>query len=283
MVRNVSIWCGIVLIALATGCKNQEPATVDQQAQAPQAPAAVQASAPVAPAAQAAVKTGTVAETMNAGGYTYMLVDDGAGQIWVAILQSDVAVGQEVSYYDGMVMENFASKTLDRTFDKVVFSSGLVGAQPAGGAVSAPSAAGSFDQALGSEMQAMGGQAPMMPPGSRKAVVPFTEIKVDKAIGDNSYTVGELYEKGAELNGQKITVRGKIVKVSSNIMGRNWLHIQDGTGSPEANTHDLVVTTTTVPDQGWDIITVQGVIAANKDFGAGYFYAVILEEAAITQ
>ena len=282
MVRNVSIWCGIVLIVLATGCKSQEPATVEQQAQAPQAPATVQAPAPAAPAAQAAVKKGMVAETMNAGGYTYMLVDNGTAQTWVAILQSDVAVGQEVSFYDGMVMENFVSKTLDRSFDKLVFSSGLVGEQPAGGAVSAPSAANSFDQALGGEMQSMGGQA-AMGGGSRKAVVPFAEIKVDKATGENSYTVGELYEKAVDLNGQTVTVRGKIVKVSSNIMGRNWIHIQDGTGSPAANTHDLVVTTAAVPDQGWDIITVQGVIAANKDFGAGYSYAVILEEAAINQ
>jgi len=285
MLRNVSIWCGIVLIVLATGCKSQEPANVEQQAQAPQAPqahATVQAPAPAAPAAQAAIKKGTVAETMNAGGYTYMLVDDGTAQIWVAILQSDVAVGQEVSFYDGMVMENFASKTLDRTFDKIVFSSGQVGEQPAGGAVPAPSAAGSFDQALGSEMQSMGGQA-AMGGGSLKAIVPFAEIKVDKATGENSYSVGELHEKAVELNGQTVIVRGKIVKVSSNIMGRNWLHIQDGTGSPDANTHDLVVTTTAVPDQGWDVVTVQGVIAANKDFGAGYFYAVILEEAAITQ
>ena len=290
MVRNVSIWCGIVLIVLATGCKSQEPATVEQQAQAPeaqapQAPATVQAPAPAAPAepaAQAAVKKGMVAETMDAGGYTYMLVDDGTAQTWVAILQSDVAVGQEVSYYDGMVMENFVSKTLDRTFDKLIFSSGLVGEQPAGGTVAAPSATESFDQALSSEMQSMGGQAPIGS-GSRKAVVPFTEIKVDKATGENSYTVGELYEKAVELNGQTITVRGKIVKVSSNIMGHNWIHIQDGTGSPDANTHDLVLTTKAVPDQGWDIITAQGVIAANKDFGAGYFYAVILEKAAINQ
>ena len=89
MVRNVSIWCGIVLIVLATGCKSQEPATVEQQAQAPQAPATVQAPAPAEPAepaAPAAVKKGTVAESMNAGGYTYMLVDDGSAQTWVAIL-----------------------------------------------------------------------------------------------------------------------------------------------------------------------------------------------------
>ena len=287
MVRNISIWCGVVLIVLATGCKSQEPATVEQQsqapeAQAPQAPATVQAPVPAEPAAQAAVKKGMVAETMDAGGYTYMLVDDGTAQTWVAILQTNVAVGQEVSYYDGMVMENFFSKTLDRTFDKLVFSSGLSGEQPAGGNVSAPSATESFDQALSGEMQSMGGQA-TMPPGSRKAVVPFAEIKVDKATGENSYTVGELYEKAAELNGQKIAVRGKVVKVSRNIMGLNWIHVQDGTGSPDANTHDLVLTTKAVPDQNWDIITAQGVIAANKDFGAGYFYAVILEEAAITQ
>ena len=128
----------------------------------------------------------------------------------------------------------------------------------------------------------MGGQA-VIGSGSRKAVVPFTDIHVDKATGDNSYTVGELYEKAAELDGKSVVVRGKIVKISSHIMGRNWIHIQDGTGNPAENTHDLVVTTTTNPDDSWDVITATGVISANKDFGAGYSYAVILEGAEIGQ
>ena len=66
-------------------------------------------------------------------------------------------------------------------------------------------------------------------------------------------------------------------------MGRNWIHIQDGTGSPDDPTHDLVVTTSQDPEADWDIITVEGILAANKDFGSGYSYRVIIEEASINQ
>ena len=64
-------------------------------------------------------------------------------------------------------------------------------------------------------------------------------------------------------------------------MGRNWIHLQDGTGNPESNTHDLVVTTSQEPAADWDIITIEGVLAADKDFGSGYSYAAIIEEASI--
>ncbi len=65
-------------------------------------------------------------------------------------------------------------------------------------------------------------------------------------------------------------------------MGKNWLHIQDGTGDPGSNTHDLVVTTDGEAEKG-AVVTVEGIIAANKDFGSGYKYDVIIEEAVITQ
>lgn len=282
MLRNISIWCGIVLIVLATGCNRQKSVTGEKEAPAPPAPVTAAGPGPAAQAVQPVVKKGTVVETMDSGGYTYMLVDDGKTQTWVAILQSKVTAGQEVSYYDGMVMPNFTSKTLGRSFDKIVFSSGLVG-QETPGTIPAQSGqtAESFDQALSTEKN-MGGST-IIGSGSRKAVVPFTEIHVDKATGENSFTVGELYEKATELDGKTATVRGKVVKISSNIMGRNWIHIQDGTGNPDDDTHDLVVTTTATPDDSWDIITASGVVSANKDFGAGYTYRVIIEGAKIDQ
>jgi hypothetical protein len=73
------------------------------------------------------------------------------------------------------------------------------------------------------------------------------------------------------------------MKVSPRIMGRNWIHLQDGTGNPDNKTHDLVVTTSQDPDADWDIITVEGVLAANKDFGSGYTYDAIIEDANIKQ
>ena len=79
-----------------------------------------------------------------------------------------------------------------------------------------------------------------------------------------------------------VTVKGQVVKVSKNIMGKNWLHIQDGTGDPNKNTHDLVVTTMDVAEKG-DIVTVDGPAAANKDFGSGYKYYIIIEDGKVTK
>ena len=111
-------------------------------------------------------------------------------------------------------------------------------------------------------------------------MAPFAEIKVEKAVGDNAYTVQEIFAKTTELAGKIVQVRGKVVKFNPHIMGRNWIHIQDGSGDPLQNTHDLVATSTEEAVVG-DVVTVQGKLTANKDFGAGYNYAAIIEEAKI--
>jgi hypothetical protein len=106
---------------------------------------------------------------------------------------------------------------------------------------------------------------------------------MERAAGENGFTVAELFGKAQELDGKSVRVRGQVVKFNANIMGRNWLHIQDGTGSPDANTHDLVITTSQEAAADWDIITMEGVLAANKDFGSGYSYSVIIEEASLKE
>ena len=116
--------------------------------------------------------------------------------------------------------------------------------------------------------------------GSTTAIVPAAEVKVDKATGDNAQTIGECFNKAKELDNKKVRVRGKVMKVSTMIMGKNWIHLQDGTGDPMKNTHDLVVTTQAAPENG-SVVVVEGVLAANKDFGAGYKYDVIVEDAEI--
>ena len=122
------------------------------------------------------------------------------------------------------------------------------------------------------------GQTPQTTGGH--PAVPFSKQKVEKSTAQNGYTVGEIFEKAASLNKQKVTVRGQVVKVNPNIMGRNWLHIQDGTGDPAKNTHDLVVTSADIAEKG-DIISIEGTLAADKDFGFGYKYDVIVEDAVL--
>ena len=109
---------------------------------------------------------------------------------------------------------------------------------------------------------------------------PAGSIKVDKATGPDAYTVEEVHAKGAALDKKKVTVRGKVIKVSTGIMNRNWIHLRDGSGDPAKGTHNLVVTSEDSPAMG-DVVTASGTLAKDKDFGSGYRYAVILEQASI--
>jgi uncharacterized membrane protein YcgQ (UPF0703/DUF1980 family) len=246
--------------------------------QAQQVMAMPKVSAP----ANAPTVTGTIVETMNASGYTYMLVETGTEKTWVAIPAAAVEKGSTVKYYEGMVMKNFTSKTLDRTFDSVVFSPGL--ADEKTGAAQQPASKttkDSFSEAVKAEkMSTAPAPAMNMSAGSAGAIAPLEEISIEKATGTNGYTVEEVFTKAKELAGKKVKVHGKVVKFSSMIMGKNWIHLQDGTGNPMNNSHDLVVTSdeTIAVD---DIVTIEGTLAAEKDFGAGYKYAVIIEDAAI--
>jgi hypothetical protein len=175
-------------------------------------------------------------------------------------------------------MENFTSKTLDRTFDAVVFSPGLADnkVQPAGQA-----ADDSFTAAIKAEKSAAIPDAAMaLSAGSAGAIAPLEEISIEKAAAENGYSVEEIFTKAKELAGKKVRVHGKVVKFSPMIMGKNWVHVQDGTGDPMQNSHDLVMTTGETVTVG-SIVTMEGILAAEKDFGAGYKYAAIVEDAAV--
>jgi len=235
--------------------------------------------------------SGTVLETMDSGGYTYLQIDTGLDKPWVAIPQSAVKVGEKVDCQPGMVMKNFSSKTLNKTFDTIVFSSGLAGAAGNSqggmmGGMGNPHKKGTGmggNDSFASAVQAEGGRPAAQQPaaesgGSLGAMAPFSEIKIEKASGENGYTVEEIFGQRETLNGKTVAVQGKVVKFSPMIMGVNWIHLQDGTGDPMSNTHDLVITTSEEVANG-DVITVEGVLAANKDFGAGYKYEAIVEKA----
>ena len=222
---------------------------------------------------------GKVLEVQSAGGYTYLLLKNNQGTLWTAVPESKVEAGQEVLVSPGMLMKSFESKALGKKFDVIIFSSGLTEAGDVRQAAAAaagknPHASGAMKTSVSdAELEKLSG-------GSARAVVPADEIKVEKAEGDNARTVGECFTEADQLHNKKVQVRGKVVKFSQMIMGKNWIHLQDGTGDPEKKTHDLVVTTSDMAKKG-DIITVQGTLHKDKNFGAGYRYAAILEEAEV--
>lgn len=228
------------------------------------APAAESASQPAAPAI-----SGKVLQTMDSGGYTYMYVQKKSGEkIWVAVMTTPVKVGSQVSFKGGMEMTDFESKSLKRKFDKIFFADS---AAVSGGSEKGAPKASSKDKGKGKS--ASGGS-------KAAASAKDTKISVPKAVGANAYTVQEVFANSAKLNKKKIVVKGKVVKVSSGIMGKNWVHIQDGTGNQAQKNHNLVCTSQDMADVG-EIVTVTGVLAKDKDFGGGYKYSAILEETAI--
>ncbi|HLN90603.1 MAG TPA: hypothetical protein VK429_01940 [Patescibacteria group bacterium] len=118
--------------------------------------------------------------------------------------------------------------------------------------------------------------------GSEGAKAPDASepIKVEKAKGADACTVSEAYENAGKLDKKTVVVRGKVVKVSNGIMGKNWVHLRDGSGDAGKGTNNLVVTTQDVPNVG-AVVTAKGTLHKDKDFGAGYKYRVIVEEATV--
>ncbi|MCF6159197.1 MAG: DNA-binding protein [wastewater metagenome] len=200
--------------------------------------------------------TGKIVETMSSGGYTYLHLEKDGKKIWAAVREMKVKVGDEISLEPGIEMTNFESKTLNRTFDKIIFSAGPVSSQ--------------YHTQHGYGF----GDSKSLEVGAQE------NIKVEKAPGSNAYTVAELHAKRTELDQKSVALRGKVVKVSTGILQRNWIHIQDGTGNPDNGTHDIVVTSQDLPSLG-DVVTVNGVLYKDKDFGSGYLYGVIIEEASV--
>ena len=247
---SLLIIAGLLTLTFA-GCKSETPApAVQTKAPAQQAAPAVQG------------QSGTVVETMNSGGYTYVLVDTGSEQVWAAAPEFVVAVGNEVAVPNGMVMQNHTSKTLDRTFEQILF----VDAVMVGGADTAA--------ALPS------GQPPTnaVPEGHSKPQVSAVDVDLSN-VKKADQSVADIFAQKDALAGKEVTVRGKVVKFSQQIMQTNWVHLQDGTGAE--GTNDLVVTTDAVVAKG-DTILVKGILTANKDFGFGYKYDAIIEGAQVT-
>ncbi len=124
---------------------------------------------------------------------------------------------------------------------------------------------------------------PTMPEGvEHPAAAPAAEIDLAGiAKADGGKTIAEVYGEKDALAGTKVTVRGKVVKSNSGIMGKDWLHVRDGSG--EDGTNDLTLTTNSspLPDVG-EVVLVTGTVVLDKDFGMGYVYPVMIEDAEVT-
>lgn len=247
-------------LILLVACNKSEPVA---------APAATPATAeaPKAAAPVAGGLSGTVEELLSAPGYTYLRLKTAEGEKWAAVPEAQLTIGQSVTLERPMVMKNFQSKTLNRTFDEILFAKLAEGA---------PSKIGSINPDLIAPGAAA---APAMSPHA-DAAAPVAEVQ--KGIAKAELTVAETFAKAKSLSGKPTSVRGQVVKYNAGIMGKNWLHLRDGSGTDAGKNNDLTVTTMDEVAVG-DVILVTGTVTADKDFGAGYAYPVVIEDAKVTK
>jgi hypothetical protein len=208
------------------------------------------------PAVQGQTVKGEVLEVKTVDPYIYLRLKTKEGELWAAVNNAPVQKGATVTIENAMMMTNFESKSLKKTFDKIVFGT-LAG--PA-----AASTSGDLGQIHRGAAQS---------PGIADAVVP-------KAQGANAKTVAEIIGKRAELKDKAVLLRGKVVKVNSAVMGKNWLHLRDGSGSAKDGTNDIIVTTTEQTTVG-SIVVAKGVVRTDLDLGSGYAYKVLIEDATL--
>ena len=187
----------------------------------------------------ATTHTAKVLETLNSGGYTYIKVQEGSEVYWIAMTARQVKSGQRISYDEQGWMTDFYSKTLKRTFKKILFASDI--------AVTVPQ--------------------------HTETHVP--DIMASSLQQKTTLSIAQLFAHRTEYAGKKVRVRAKVTKVSKGIMKRNWVHLQDG--SRFQGHDDLVFTTTTETPTVGEVVTAEGVVVVDKDFGYGYFYPVIVE------
>jgi hypothetical protein len=211
-----------------------------------------------APASASNVVTGEVLEVKGVEVYTYLRLKTAQGEVWAAVNKAPVVKGAKVTLTNVMTMENFESKELKKTFPTILFAS-LEGAGPAAGT---------------------GAAAADPHAGMTKAPAEAIDVKVAKATGANAVTVAEVVSKADKLKDKPVRVQGKVVKYNAGIMGKNWIHLRDGSGSAADSSNDILVTTDATAKVG-DVITASGVVHTNKDFGAGYSYKVLIEEATL--
>ena len=200
---------------------------------------------------------GRILERLEASPYTYFRLQVGSQELWAAVPENSMQVGQDVTLANPMEMTNFESKTLKRTFHTILFAT-----------IAEEAAAGS-STADAATPHPRAGQGPDV-----------GDVMTPKAAGADARTVAEAFAQRENLKEKPVVIRGKVVKYNAGILGHNWIHLRDGSGSADQSDNDITVTTDGTTTVG-AVVTVRGTLRLNKDFGAGYRSAVIIEDAAL--
>jgi len=204
-------------------------------------------------------------EIIQVKDYTYMRVMEDGIEKWLAVPSIEAEVGKTYYFKNGMEMPNFESRELKRIFPTIYFVEG-VSTNP-----NATIIQNKVDTNI-VDVNTIDLSSKSKPKLEKK------EIKV-KPIG-GSITIEQLYKNAKQYEGKIVKVRGKVTKFNPAIMNKNWIHIQDGTENN--GKFDLTLVTNEEAKIG-DIIVIEGKVSLNKDFGYGYFYELIVENAVLVK
>ena len=243
----------MLIVICFCGCQDKSPKQAKTEAKRP--PAAM------TPAPPHISVTGAVLEKIDVTGGMYLRLKTPQGEVWTAVDKADVKKGAEVTVLNAVPMDGFESKSLKRKFDHILFGS-LAAGQMASDSKKEPTA--------------------KMHPAVANLSAEQEAIKVKKAEGAEGKTVAEIFAAKSTLKGAPVALRGKVVKCNMGIMGKNWLHLRDGSGSPEKQNFDMTVTTLDTAAVG-DTVLIKGKVSLDRDFGAGYVYPIIIEDAKVTK
>jgi predicted small secreted protein len=189
-------------------------------------------------------------EVLQAERYTYLHVVENVDTFWVAASKNETAKkGNKYFYRGGLLKTNFQSQEFNRTFDKIYLVSSVIDASAHPGS--------------GGDMAMPNNEGSTISTGEMPSVK--DAIKLDALMKSKQNQAGKI-----------VKVVGKTVKVNNGIMGKNWIHIQDGT-KKDGKPCDLTITTSENIPMGINV-AFEGKIVLNKDFGAGYKYEIIMEE-----
>jgi hypothetical protein len=201
--------------------------------------------------------TVTVKEILKTPKYIYLNVTEKKERFWIATRVQDVKVGETYYYKGGLLKTNFESKEYNRVFDKIYLVSNIVSSKH------------SSNQKINESN--IKNELPAKKPE-------YTLNKSNKIEVKGSLKIAKLVANPKSYEGKMIQLSGKCVKINPNIMGKNWIHLQDGS----KNEYDLVITSDTFVKEG-TVLTLKGKVTLNKDFGAGYKYDLIVEDAVIVK
>ncbi|MBL4747126.1 MAG: hypothetical protein JKY08_12305 [Flavobacteriaceae bacterium] len=210
-------------------------------------------------------------EVLHVSEYSYIKFTKDNKENWVAVPSTPIQTGKTYYYGTAIEMKNFESKDLNRTFETVYFAQRISVNEE--GAIE-----GSKVNPHGEGMHNAPAANNAHATPKKNTSSPKKEIKVTKAA--NGIDIATLLKNKASYANKTVIIKAEVVKYSPSIMNSNWFHIQDGSNFD--GEFDLTVTTKEVVKVG-DVITLKATVTLDKDFGAGYFYKVILENATLTK